>query len=167
MAVAGAIAARTKAILPITWDALAADSRYGESLLRSTIDSVKERTTGENVSPLAEVTTYSVPVIDYLAKLSALELISPGIDFWMNQPLSESATGTSENHSFADRIGALQDQRVALIAETRKLADEISPILDIAVLKRAPRASINTQNDDFLTPSPQEFSRPFVRTARS
>lgn len=167
MAVAGAIAARTRAIIPVTWDALAISPLYGDGLLRATIDSVKERILGTNAAPGDEDTLYSAPVIDYLAKLSVLELIPAGIDFWMNEPVSVATTGTSEQTTYSSRVQALQDLRRALIEETRKLQDQIEPIIGVIPVGRAPRASINTLTDDFLTPSPQEFPRPYSRTAFS
>lgn len=167
MAVEGAIAERTRGILPVTWDALQRDtSRYGDGLLRSTIDTVKERVFGTVSAPATEA-TYPLIVIDYVAKLAALELITPGIDFWMNEPVSESATGTDENHAFVDRAEALRELRKSLLDETRRLAPEVGPLIGYTRLSNAPRPAINTLDDEFLTPSPQEFPRPFARTARS
>lgn len=163
MAVEGEIAQRTKAIMPITWDALSKDSRYGEELLRQTIDTVKERVTGEVIDPENEG-NYPLVVIDYLSKLSALELINPGIDFWMSQPVSTTTTGTSEDVSYPSRTAELRNLRAFLISEVRKLEPEVMPLIDFTRLSRPPRASSSTQNDPFLTPSPQEFPRPFKDT---
>lgn len=166
MAVVGAIAERVQGIIPVTWDALSKDARYGESLLRATIDTTKEKVMGVNVPPTSEV-NYSVIVVDYLAKLTALELINPGIEFWMNEPSSETATGTSEQHSFLDRVAALEKLRAALIADTRKMADQVAPLIDNQPILKAPGAAINPLNEDFPTPSPLEFPRPFAVTNRT
>lgn len=162
----GAIAARVRGIIPITWDALLLDPRYGDALLQTAVNLGKESVTGTVVVPIAE-SAYSLVVIDYIAKIITLELIPAGIDFWMNQPISESATGTDENHSFTERAATLAELRTALLKETRSKADEIGAILGFrrASGKSIPR--LNTINDELLTPSPQEFPRPFAVTERS
>lgn len=166
MAVEGEIANRTKAIMPITWDALSKDTRFGEELIRSTIDTVKERIMGEVIDPENEG-TYPLVVIDYLSKLSAIELINPGIDFWMSQPQSTTTTGTSEEVTYPARTTELRNLRTNLLAEIKRLEPEVIPLIDYKRVSRAPRASSSTQNDPFLTPSPQEFPRPFGSTSFS
>lgn len=166
MAVEGEIANRTKAIMPITWDALSKDTRYGEELLRQTIDTVKERIMGEVVDPENEG-NYPLVVIDYLSKLSAVELINPGIDFWMSQPQSSTATGTAEDVTYPSRTTELRNLRTNLLAEIKRLEPEVIPLIDYKRVSRAPRASSSTQNDPFITPSPQEFPRPFGSTSYS
>lgn len=165
MAVEGAIAESAKSTLPITWDALLTDSRYGESLLTAKVDYVKEKLFGEVIT-VGEEETYSLMVINYAAKLVALEMIPPGIDFWMNQPSSESATGTTEVHTFVDRAEALRKLAERLLQEVRR--DEA----DVLALLNRPRKSarsvpaLSTIDDDLLTPSPQDFPRPFTNTGR-
>lgn len=164
MPITGEIADRTKAIMPITWDALSKDTRYGEELLQATIDTVKERIFGE--TPPAE-NSMALVVIDYTSKLIALELINPGIDFWMSQPVSATATGTAEDVTYPSRTAELRNLRTYLLAEVKKLEPEVIPLIDYNRLSRPPRASSSTQNDPFLTPSPQEFPRPFGSTSFS
>lgn len=166
MAVDGAIAERVRGILPVTWDALSRDSRFGDGLLRTTIDVVKETITGTNVAPIAEG-MYPLIVVDYLAKLAAVELCRPGIDYWMNQPTSESAQGVEENHTYIDRADALRQLREDLLAETRLKAPEVAPLIGYTRVLGGPRPLINTLRDEFLTPSPQEFGRPYRATDRS
>jgi hypothetical protein len=165
MSVDGVIAERTRGLLPVTWNALSSDSRYGDVLISQTIDFVKAMVFGEVVLSDDEG-TYPVVVIDYIAKLAAIELCTPGIDFWMNEPVSESATGTNENHTFTERVAALQELRRNLIEQTRAVAGDIASIVGFR-LHSPRRARINTLDDEFLTPSPQEFPRPFIRTAFS
>jgi hypothetical protein len=166
MAVEGEIATRTQAIMPITWDALSKDSRFGESLLRSTIDIVKTRIMGENVDPENEV-NYPLLVIDYLSKLAALELINPGIDFWMSQPQATTTTGTSEQVAYPARTAELRNLRTQLLLEVKRLEPSVQPLIEYRQVSQAPRASSSTQGDEFLTPSPQEFPRPFGSTSFS
>lgn len=159
MPVAGVIAERISGILPVTWDALSKDTRYGELRLRQTIDYVKFVVLGKTVTPTAEAAQPMI-VIDYIAKLTAIELCTAGIDFWMNEPVAESATGTNENHMYVDRADALAKQRARLVEETRRMAPDIADLVDFrAFSPRRPLSS--TINDEFLTPSPQEFPRPY------
>ena len=168
MALEGVIAERTRAILPVTWDALSRDPRYGDDLLQTAINTAKEWVTGEVVPPNQEQSTYSLAVVDYIAKVAAIELVAPGIDFWMNEPVSETATGTDESHTFVDRAESLRKLGEQLLAETRRKADEILallPEIPLRLVKSVP--TINTLDDEFLTPSHQEFARPYIRTGRS
>lgn len=166
MAVVGAIADRVKGIIPVTWDALSQDARFGEALLRTAIDTKKEEVFGVVVADTAE-STYPLIVINYVAKLVALELITPGIDYWRNEPVSVSATGTNEQTTYSDPVVALQALRESLLAETRRDWPLVKPLVSYTRLSTAPRARINTQDDEFLTPSPQEFPRPYRVTERS
>lgn len=166
MPVEGRIADRTKAILPITWDALLGDARFGDAALQTALDTAKFGVTGAEVSTTAEG-LYSVFVIDYIAKVTALELIPPGIDYWMNTPISESATGTNENETWTDRAEALRKLGEQLLRETRDKADEIALALGYVRPSAKSRPLSLTQDDEFLTPSHQEFPRPYVVTDRS
>ena len=159
--VQGVIAARTRAILPSTWDMLSRLPYFGDDSLQLAINTVKEYAFGEIVPPPAE-NQYSVLVVDYVAKLAALELITPGIDAWRAEgPVSVSATGTNENVVYSDPVVALEQLRDDLLEETRKLLPYVKPFLTALQLSVGPRAVLNTINDDFLTPSPQEFERPY------
>lgn len=165
MAIEGFIADRLQGTLPITWDALLNDPRFGEEFLQNVINLAKENVFGEVITA-EEEEQHPLMVLDFAAKIAAIELITPAIDFWMNQPISESATGVNENHTFIDRARTLEDLRRQLIADTRRLASEIAVL--VGFRRFSPRrALINTLDDEFLTPSPQEFPRPYIATDRS
>lgn len=166
MAVAGAIAERVRGIIPVTWDALINDTRYGDALLRTAIDTAKTSVTGTNIAPASE-NTYPLLVIDFIAKISVIELIPAGIDFWMNEPIAESATGTNEQHGFVDRAQKLADLREELLKETRLKAADIAALIGFVPTTSRTRPRSSTQDDPFLTPSPQEFPRPFRTTTFS
>ena len=167
MAVQGVIAERTRGILPSTWDMLSKLPTFGDDALRIAIDTVKEMVFGEVVSPTAEI-QYSVLVVDYVAKLCALELITPGIDAWRaTGPISLTATGTSEATVYSDPVVALEQLRRDLLEETRKLWPLVNPFIEYAPVSVGPRAVSNSVNEIFLTPSPQEFARPYRQTDRS
>src|SRR4051812_7734572 len=102
MAVDGVIAERARAVLPVTWDALSRDSRFGDGLITTALNTVKERTLGSVITPTLEGTLPLI-VIDYVAKLVALELITPGIDYWHREgPMTIATTGTNETETYVD-----------------------------------------------------------------
>src|SRR4029077_13363952 len=107
MAVAGAIAERARAELPVTWDALSLAPQFGDALLQTKIDSVKEAVFGVVVTPGAE-DTYPLMVLNYVGKLVALEIITPGIDYWMSEPITLTASGTNETTAYTDRAAQLR-----------------------------------------------------------
>jgi hypothetical protein len=166
MPVAGAIADRAQGVIPVTWDALAIDARFGEPRLQDAIDLVKESVFGVVLAPAAE-SSYPLLVLDYAAKLVALQLIPAGIDYWMNQEISVSATGTNENTTYESRVAALEKLRDQLITETRGLAADVAALVGY----RRPLSKSLPRNSDidtpFLTPSPSEFPRPYQATASS
>ena len=161
MAVDGVIAKRVQGVLPVTWDALTRDSRFGDDSMQQVIDTVKENVFGTVVAPAAE-SAYPLMAIDYAAKLIALEIIPAGIDFWMNEAMAVSATGTNENHTFTDRAATLRDLRDDLLRETRLMRADVEALLGFrrATTRGVPR--MNTIDDELLTPSPQDFPRPFA-----
>lgn len=166
MPVTGAIADRAKGIIPVTWDALSLDTRFGDARLQEALDLVKESVFGVVIAPAAE-SSYPLLVIDYAAKLAALELIPAGIDMWANEPISVSATGTNENTTYESRIQALLKLREQLLAETRNLAADVAALVGYRrpLSKSLPLNS--AMNDPFLTPAPQEFPRPYQATQTS
>lgn len=166
MAVEGAIAEQTRSKLPITWDALSRDSRYGDGLLQRSVDTVKEYLFGTVIPPASE-DIYPLRVIDFAAKLVAIEIIPAGIDFWMNQPSSETATGTEEVHSFVDRPEALRQQREDLLKQTRAQWAEVQSLLGRVFTSGKGVPLVSTMEEELLTPSPLEFGRPYAPTARS
>lgn len=163
MAVPGAIAERARGILPVTWDALSRDTqRFGDGLLEDKIDLVKEALFG-TVIPATDEDDHPLRVIDYAAKMVAYELISPGIDFWMNEVIQESASGTNETHAWIDRAEKLRLLGERLGWEIRRDEPMIFGLLGRKpALKRIPIMGISTPADDvLLTPNPREFPAPY------
>lgn len=166
MAVEGVIADAARGSLPLTWDALSRDATFGDDLLQQAIDFVKDDVFGE-VVPVDEEDTYPLKVIRYLGNLVALELIDPGIDLWMNQPTSESATGVNEVHTFVDRAEMLRRLGERLGMQVRAEEAEIDAILGRPTLKIFPRGDVNVAADEpLLTPAVADWPRPFVDTGR-
>lgn len=162
MPVVGAIATAARGILPVTWDALSRDAqRFGDALLQQAVDVTKEVIFG-TIIPVGAEANYPLRVIRYAGRLVALELIEPGIDFWMNELLSESASGTNEVHTFTDRADKLRQLGDRLGILVRAEEADVLALLGRPKLKRIPRMGISTPKDDLLlTPSPREFPAPF------
>jgi hypothetical protein len=168
MPVAGAIADRLKALIPITWDGLSNDPRVGDSALQSAIDVAKANVTGQVLVNTQEH-NYPVIVVDYIAKIAAIELIPAGIDFWMNQSMSVSSTGTNESITYTDRADRLDSLRKEFISETRIKQQEVSKLIGYWVDdgRAVPQMSSANINPFHLTPSPEEFPRPYTQTQYS
>ena len=167
MPLPGDIAERTRGLLPVTWDALEGDSRYGDTLLAAALEIARETVLGKQTSEAQEDILPRV-VIDYVAKIAAIEIIPAGIDFWMSESIATVTTGTNESETYTDRAAMLREIRNDLLAETRAKADDIAALVGYWPINSvAPRPSMNTINDVLLTPSPQEFPRPFTQTTFS
>lgn len=168
MPVTGAIADRAQAIIPITWDALSHDARVGDGPLQSAIDLAKQTTTGEIV-PSTQEQNYPVIAVDYMAKLAAIEICRTAIDYWMNQATSVSSTGTNENESYIDRADEISKLRDNLVLETREKYTEVAKIIGYWTDngRAVPQLSTATINPFHLTPSPEEFPRPYRQTPYS
>ena len=167
MPLPGDIAERTRGILPVTWDALESDSRYGDTLLATALEIARETVLGKQ-STEAEEDLLPRIVVDYVAKIAVIEIIPAGIDYWMSETLSVVTTGTNETETYTDRAAMLRELRNDLLAETRAKADDIAGLVSYWPANSvAPRPAMNTIDDVLLTPSPQEFPRPFTQTTFS
>jgi len=164
MPLPGDIAERTRGVIPVTWDALEGDGRYGDALLSAALEIAREAVLGRQYSEAEEETLPRV-VIDYVAKVAAIEIIPAGIDYWMSESLSVTTTGTNETETYTDRAAMLRGLRNDLLAETRAKAEQIAGLVSYwPTASMPPRPRMNTQSDLLLTPSPQEFPRPFTQT---
>lgn len=163
MPLPGDIAERTRGLLPVTWDALEGDPRYGDTLLATALEIARESVLGTQPSAAEEDVMPRI-VVDYVAKVAALQMIPAGIDYWMSQTLSVVTTGTNETETYTDRAAMLRDLGKDLLIETRAKADMIAGIVNYQQAGHSPRPVLNTINDVLLTPSPQEFPRPYTQT---
>lgn len=161
MAVEGPIAEFARGQLPYTWDALLRDATFGEGLLQQTVDTVKEIVFG-TVIPVLDESDFPLRVLRWCGKKVALELISAGIDLWMNQEQQISATGTSEVVSFEERSKRLEELGKRLLAEVLREEAEIMALLGKPKIRNIPRMGITTADDDLLlTPDPRGFPLPY------
>jgi hypothetical protein len=93
-----------------------------------------------------------------------LELIAPGIDFWMNELTTLTATGTHEIESFVDRPEKLRQLGERLAWEVRRDEAGIFALLGRSAPQRGlPRPDISTPvTDVLLTPDPRRFPAPYT-----
>jgi hypothetical protein len=152
-------------VLPLTWDALATDDRYGEGLLAMALAIAREAVLGEQPTDVEE-DALPLLVVDYVAKIAVIEIIPAGIDYWMSQTIAVATSGTNETETYTDRAAMLRSLLQDLLAETRANADDIAALVGYHKPVAA-RPRLNTINDVLLTPSPQEFPRPYTQTPLS
>lgn len=153
----GAIADKVREYIPIAYDALSKDSRYGEPRIQSRVDTVKYRLFGTIVAAVLEVTTYNPLVLDFAGKVATLQLIPAAVDYWMDQHVSVSATGTNENTSFPDRIDALWRVHERLLLEVKQDADLVEEWVIVRRTNKGPLVS--TEGLPYLSENPQNFYR--------
>lgn len=103
--------------MPITLQGLKNDPSFGERRLQKYATLVQIRVTGTYVRPDEEITNYSLPLLDYFSKRVALELCTPGIDYWGRQHRTITAQSPFEISSFPDMIAALEKLRDRLKEE--------------------------------------------------
>lgn len=163
MPLPGDIAERTRGLLPVTWDALEGDSRYGVVLLATALEIAREAVLGKQTTEAEEDILPRI-VIDYVAKVAAIEIIPAGIDYWMSETIAVVTTGTNESETYTDRAAMLRELGKDLLLETRAKADAIAALVNFVPVGQVSRPLLNTVDDVLLTPSPQEFPRPFTQT---
>lgn len=161
MAIEGKIAEYAKGELPQTWSALAGTPTFGEPSIELKILSVCTKLFGEPVS-VAVQDALDQRVLDYAGKLVALELITPGIDYWSKQPLSIGATGRNENKGYLDRARDLRELRAYLLEQTRIMWPEVEALLPRRRVNRV--ANVPRVRDVAVahTPNPYDFDKPFA-----
>lgn len=152
----GAIARAARAIIPVTWYALERTNKYGDSLLQDKIEVVKMRVFNSVIS-VANEATYDVRVINFLAKLAVLEIIPGAVDYWMDQHITVTTTGTSEMVSYPDRIAALWKIYERLVGEIADEKPVIEDILDIPELAKLYQTPVFSEGKEFMTPLPSKF----------
>jgi hypothetical protein len=101
-------------------------------------------------------------VVEFVAKNSAVAIIDPAIDYWMEQADSVTTTGTSETTTYPDRIKALENLKESLTKEIAQLEPIVSPLIPVIRTRKgtsAPRMS--SINQPLLSPDPQDFGAPY------
>lgn len=154
----GAIAERTKAFIPITWDALNGDSRFGPTMLQDRVERAKYEVLGTAAPIEGAEGALSEDLKEFIAKKSAVKLIPAGIEFWLNQPITKTTTGTNEVVSYESRVTQLR-----LLLETLQkeiLADE--PLLNPPMLTKGGYPAVSDgQSDILVTVNPHDIPPSF------
>jgi hypothetical protein len=113
---------------PVTFDALLDTPMFGPAGLQRRKSLVMARVYGHDLDP-AEIDLLDIRVQTYLSKMIARTMIGPGIDYWANQVISQSA-GTTEQVSYdVQRVMALKEADKRLAGEIADLLGEVEAIL--------------------------------------
>lgn len=150
----GLIAKRVRAHMPVTYAALVNDANIGESMIQDTIDIVKTLYYATNVDPSLEATNYGSIVCDYLAKVTAINIIPSAIDYWLDRPVTISLSGTNESMTKPDRIEGLWKLHEKLLRDVKEEAYLAPPITKG---KSAIPGIVNGGN--FVTIDPQKIGK--------
>jgi hypothetical protein len=125
----GAIADRAKAFIPITWHGLSTDTRYGTTMLQGRINRAKYEVLGAGYPVENAEVTLPENQIEHIAKRAVLKVIPAGIEFWIDQPITKTTTGTAEVVSYESRVQALKQLFAQLTNEVAVEEPIVTPIL--------------------------------------
>lgn len=145
----------------MTWDALLNDRRYGPAALRRRCDYVKRNVFGTSAPDDDLETALDPIVVEYCAKLVALQVIPAGAEYWAAQKISDSA-GERQVAMWTDRAAALWKLHDALVQDVADLKPEADAILGTVrrVVRRRPLIKVSqNDNDAMLTPNVSDFER--------
>lgn len=155
----GAVVDGAQMYMPVTFGVLKSDVRFGDRRLQQMAELVKMKVLGY-VIPVDQEDNLEIVLLDYLSKRTALDLITPGIDYWGRQLRTATSSQTSEVISYPDIISALQKLRATLCAE---LAEDW---LQVQILvpgtpnrKVVPMPASSMEGLPFRTRNPQEMPR--------
>lgn len=113
----GAIVDGVSDHMPITADALKKSSSFGERRMQKIATLIQLRVLKSYVQPDEELKAYELPLLNYFSKRVALELCTPGIDYWSRQHKTATTQGPTEITSFPDMIQGLEKLRDRLVVE--------------------------------------------------
>ena len=150
----GAIADRAKAFIPMTWDGLAGDSRYGTTLLQGRVDRAKFEVLGTDAPPENVENTLDENLKEHITKRAVVKIIPAGIEFWTQQPITVTTTGTSEVSSYESRIAHLRE----LFKQLQLEIIEEEPLINPPIVKTRGFPEVSDgQNEILITPNPHAF----------
>lgn len=118
----GAVTDQVKRHVPGSYRAMVStpNQYFGITDLQGVADYVKFRLFGTAVAPAAEASLYDPLLVNFLGKLTTLQFIPAAVDYWGDQLISESTTGTSENVTYPDRREGLWKVFERLRAEVKE-----------------------------------------------
>ena len=94
-------------------------SYYSASDVQTLADYVKFRLFATVIDPYLEVTMYDPLLLGFMGKVTTLQFIPAAIDYWGDQLISESTTGTNETVTRADPRPQLLELQKRLDAEVK------------------------------------------------
>lgn len=156
----GAIAERAKSFIPITWDGLNGDPRYGTSMLQGRVERAKYEVLGSSAPIESAEITLPENQIEHIAKRAVVKIIPAAIEFWIDKPISKNTTGTSEVVSYESRVQALRLLFAQLQQEIATEEPIVTPILQTTGFP----AVSDGQNDILVTANPHEFPPAYTGT---
>lgn len=159
-AITDPVVVAAQAEMPEDFVALRDAPSFGGSLLTMKADLVLTRLIG--VVPTAdEQSDMDVRVIDYIGKMIALELINPAISYWNQAAVQITASGRAETKTFTNRVEVLKELRSYLLAQTREILADISPLLPSRQTQRFSSAPAIKNVTTGVTPNPDDFESPY------
>lgn len=126
----GAITDVVKRYVPASYRAMVgiSSSYYGATEIQGLADYVKYRLFATVVAASAEASVYDPLLLTFLGKLTTLQFIPAAVDYWGDQLLQESTTGTNETIMYPDRRQELWKLFDVLRAEVKEDYSEMSEI---------------------------------------
>ena len=121
----GAIVDGVSDHMPVTAEALKKSVSFGERRMQKIATLIQLRVLKTSVPPEEEIIKYELPLLDYFSKRVALELCTPGIEYWARQQKTSTKQGPTEIISYPDIIGTLEKLRNRLICELEENWREI------------------------------------------
>jgi hypothetical protein len=116
-----------------------------------------------------EVSVYDPLLLDFLGRAATLKFIPAAVDYWGDQLLQQTTTGTNETENFPDRQPALLKLAAQL---TKELADDFLNLAETyhmsmpSMSRFIPSVSYGDNGRGvLLTPDPQEWPKQ-TRTRR-
>lgn len=161
----GAVLNVVKRTVPASYRALvtATNNYYSQTDLQSAADYVQFRLYSTVVGATNEATSYNVKEVELLGILTTLQFIPAAIDYWGDQYVQETATGTREIITYLDRREELWNVFKKLQEEAKQLANEMG--LSFGVAAVFPKVSYGDNGREVLiTTDPQEFPPAYSKT---
>ena len=141
------------------WNGLLNSPNYGSSEIALAVATIKSRIFTVDI-PTASESTLPELVLDYLGKLTALQLVPAARDFWANAYISITrGDDSSEVVTYPNRATLIDDLRDDLLRAVRALEPLVIPIID------NPRMIASTngpaidedENSFYVTADPRTF----------
>lgn len=147
----GAIVDGVSNFMPITVDALKKSPAFGERRVQRIAELIQLRVLNEAVPPDEEIVKYELPLLDYFSKRVALELCTPGIDYWARQIKTATTQGPTEVTSFPDMIQSLEKLKDNLVIELEQNWRELAFFVpELKQRKAIPMPGASTEFYEFL-----------------